>query len=364
MKKKTKRLIIVGVLLTAVIALLLVVTKLMKEDETGQKTQNPVSQTKVKDIEGLTYTSESTSGEAISLIRENDIWYYAEDKEFPLDQEYVTNNMVLTAAEATANKTVENPTENLADYGLDNPVVTIVLKKITGDEVKMSIGSYNESVEGYYLKVDGNDNIYLVDGQMVFSFDMSIYEIADKEDYPLVEESSFVHVKIENGNQTMDLRGEVDEDAQSYLTSDYYYEKEKTWKISKYGSTYKEGNQTSIKELITQLSLLNYSRMIDYHADEKEMKEFGIDEDAVRLTVDYQVLDETTAREVESADGITEIVCDTIDKQYVLRIGDAVGDDGYRDPEYYVSLEGSDVVYTMSADSLEPIVELDIKSYE
>lgn len=364
MKKKTKRLIVVAVLLVLVIVLLLVVTNLMKESETGSKEQNAVSQTAVKDIEGITYTSESTSGEAVTLIRENNIWYYANDKEFPLDQEYVTNNMVLTAAEATANKTVENPGENLADYGLDKPTVTITLKKITGDEVKMSIGSYNESVEGYYLKVEGDDNIYLVDGQMAFSFDMSIYDIADKEDYPYVEEGSFVHVKVEKNGQTVEFKGEVEENAPSYITDDYYLEKEKTWKISKNGASYKEGNQQSIKELITQLAILDYSRMIDYHADENEMKAFGIDEDSIVLTVDYQVLDETTAREVEGADGIVEIVCDTLDKQYTLRIGDAVPEDGFRDPEYYVSLEGSDVVYTMTEDSISAILGMNAKNYE
>ncbi len=364
MKKKTKRLIVVGVLLVFLLVLLLVVTSLRKEEEVGEKPPESVSQTEVKDIEGITYTSDSTSGEAVSLIREKNIWYYENDKEFPLDQDYVTNNMVLTAAEATANRTVENPTDNLAEYGLDNPAVTITLKKVTGDEVHMSIGSYNESVEGYYLQVEGDENIYLVDGQMVFAFDMSVYDIADKEDYPYVEENSFVHVKIEKGGKTVEFKGQVKEDAQEYLTSNYYYEKIKTWMISKYGSSYKEGNQTAIQELIAQLAILDYSSMIDYHAEEAELKAFGIDEDCVVLTVDYQVLDESTAREVEGADGITEIVCDTIDKQYVLRIGDEVPGDGFSDPEYYVSMEGSDVVYTMDAASLEAIVELNVKNYE
>lgn len=364
MKKKTKHLIVTGVLLVFVIILLLVITNLMKENQEGEKEQKAVSQTAVKDIEAITYTSESTSGEAVTLIRENDIWYYEADRDFPLDQEYVTNNMVLTAAEATANKTLDNPTDNLEDYGLEDPVVTIILKKITGDEVKMSIGSYNESVEGYYLKVEGEDAIYLVDGQMVFSFDMGIYDIADKEDYPYVEEGSFVHVKVEKDGQTTEFKGEVEDNAPEYLTDDYYLEKEKTWKLAKNGGSFKKGNQENIKELITKLAILDYARLIDYHADENDLKAFGIDEKAILLTVDYQVLDETTAREVEGSDGITEIVCDTLDKQYVLRIGDALPEDGFHDPEYYVSLEGSDVVYTMTEDSISAIVEMNAKDYE
>jgi len=83
----------------------------------------------------------------------------------------------------------------------------------------------------------------------------------------------------------------------------------------------------------------------------------------VVLTVDYEVLDETTAREVEGEDGISEIVCDTIEKQYVLRIGNQIPEDGFSDPEYYVCLEGSDVIYTITVESLENIVNISADKY-
>lgn len=371
MKKKTVRLIVVMVLLVAVVAALVLVTNQNKKNEAARQAEEAeklkptaVSQTEVADIEAITYMSESTSPEAVTLVRENDLWLYEKDKEFPLDQVYVTNTMVQSAAEATANQVIENPSEDLTQYGLDTPIVTITLKKITGEKVNMGIGDYNETVQGYYLKVEGDKNIYLVDGTMAFAFDMSIYDIADKEDYPYVETDSFTHIKVKNGDQTVEFKGEIEEGAAEHLTDDYYIEKEKTWKISKNGASYKEGNQSTIRELISQLAILDYSRMIDYHGDEKEMAAVGLGEDAIVLTVDYQVLDESTARQVEGENGITEIVCDTIDKQYKLRIGDSVPEDGFRDPEYYVSLEGSDVIYTMNAESLSSIVEMNVKNFQ
>ncbi len=362
MKKKKTRIILCIVLLLVVTAALILVKQLTKEKKETKKKVQPVSQTEVKDIEGLIYRSESTGGEEVSFVRDKDIWYYEKDKEFPLDQSYVTNNMVLTAAQATANRTLENPSGNLSEYGLDNPHTTITLKKITGDKVTMHIGSYNENVEGYYLKVEGDDRIYLVDGQMVFAFDMSIYEIADKEDFPLVEESSFAHIHIQKDKRVLELKGEIKENTPKHVTKDSYMEQEKTWSVSDNGTAYREGNQQAIKELIAKMTAFDYSKMIAYRADVDEKKQYGLDEEhAVILTVDYQVLDETTARQVEVADGITEIQCDTLDKQYVLYIGQEIPDDGFDGAEYYVCMKDSDVIYTISAESLADIVLMDAK---
>lgn len=366
MKNKAIRLVIIFVLLAAVIAALFVVMKLTKEETPQEKEQKAVSQTEVEDIEGLTYSCEATSGESVTLVREKNIWYYEKDKDFPLDQEYVTNTMVKTASQATANKTIENPTDDMSSYGLDNPALTIILKKITGDEVTMHVGDYNESVEGYYLSVEGDSNIYLVNGELVFGFDMTIYEIADKEDFPLVETTSFTHIKIERPDSVTEFKGETEEDAETYISDKDYVEKVKTWKVSDNGSVYRTGDQDKAQALIEQMSAFDYESMVAYHVtqEERNLDQYGLNDSKTVLTVDYEVLDETTARQVEGEGGINEIVCDTIQKQYVLEIGSKVPENGYDDPAYYVSLAGSDVIYTMTADMLDAIVNMNAKDYK
>ncbi len=364
MKKKAVRLAVAAALLAVLTTAFFVIKNLTKKEEK----QGPitVSQTPVKDIEGITYRCEATKGEPISLVREKDIWYYEKDKEFPLDQVFVTNTMAVSAAEAVskAERTIENPEEDLSQYGLDQPVLTVILKKITGDEVKLNVGSYNAGVEGYYLQVEGDQKLYLIDATMVFAFDVSVYDIADKEDYPYVEAGSFTHIAVQKGSKMVELKGEVQKDSQEVLSKQYYLEKEKTWSVSQDGSAYQEGNQTAVQELISQLASFDYSKMIEYRADEKKREEYGLGDKAVILTVDYQVLDETTAKQVEIANGVTETVCDTLDKQYVLRIGDKVPEDGYSEPEYYVCLEGAEVVYTIRAELLDPVVNIRAESFE
>lgn len=366
MKKKAVRLAVIFVLLVAVIAALLIVLKQTKEEEPEKKEQKAVSQTEVEDIEKLTYSCEATSGESVTLVREKNIWYYDKDRDFPLDQEYVTNTMVKTASQATANQTIENPDGNMSSYGLDNPVLTIVLGKITGEEVTMHVGSYNESVEGYYLKVEGDSNLYLINGELVFGFDMTIYEIADKEDFPLVEKTSFTHIKIERPDSVTEFKGEIEEGAETYISEKDYVEKIKTWKISDNGAVYKTGNQDKAQALIEQLASFDYDSMVAYHVtdEERSSAKYGFDTTKTVLTVDYEVLDETTARQVEGEGGINEIVCDTIQKQYVLEIGARVPENGFDDPAYYVSLAGSDVIYTMTADMLDVVVNMNAKDYK
>ena len=48
--------------------------------------------------------------------------------------------------------------------------------------------------------------------------------------------------------------------------------------------------------------------------------------------------------------------CDTIDKQYVLLIGNEKAGDSFHDPAYYVCLQGSKIVYTIDAESLSYVM--------
>lgn len=362
MSKKTKRLLGILLLLVCVVLVYVAVTKLVKEEEPDNSNEpEAVSQVGIEAVQGMVYASEETSQEAVSLIRKSNIWYYEEDEEFPIDQEYVTS-MVKTAAEVTANRTVDNPSEDLSEYGLDNPLTTVTLKLGSGKQEVFYIGSYNQAVEGYYLKLEGSDKIYVVSGQMKFAYDMTLYDIAKKEEYPLVESTSFTHIKIENGETVTEIKGVIEEGADEYISSNQYVEKVTTWKISENGAVYKTGDQTKLQSLITSLSGMDYTHMQEFRSDETKKAKYGLDESAIKVTVDYEVLDETTARQVTNKDGISEIVCDTLEKQYVLYIGKKIVGSGYYE-EYCVQIEGSKGIYTIESELLDAIVEMSAKDY-
>lgn len=362
MGKKGKRLIgVVGVLFL-VMLVYVVVTKVIigNTDTEDDTTRIAVSQIGAENITAFSYACEETNGEFLTMIRENDIWYYEEDRNFPLNQSFVTS-MAKTAAEINASRVLEGDLQELSEYGLENPSLTAHVTQKNGDIVTFYVGDYNETAEAYYLKKEGDSNIYLVNGSLKMSFDMSLYELVKMEEYPTVETGSFVHVKIEKDDLVMEIKGVVEEDASEYIENNYL-EKEKTWYISVDGSEYKKGNQVRIKALIEELSGYSFFREVNYKAENSELVSYGLENPSITITVDYQVLDETTARVVEHGDRINEIVCDTLDKQYILYIGNETSDKVYAE-DYYAKLKNSNAICTVETSTLNRILELNVDQY-
>ena len=69
----------------------------------------------------------------------------------------------VTAAEAITDY------DSLSDYGLDQPQNTITVT--CGDETTtIDIGDYNEMLSEYYIKVSGDENVYLADSTLKDAF--------------------------------------------------------------------------------------------------------------------------------------------------------------------------------------------------
>lgn len=363
MGKKGKKLLIISLILLLLLAVygiaMAVMNKDKKEDEDNQGIA--VSQVGTENITSFSYSCEDTENEFLTLYKENDIWYYKQDKDFPVNQDFVTA-MAKSAADVSASRKLEGDVQELSAYGLDNPTVTVHLNLKDGSEKTFYIGAYNESAESYYLRIEGDSSVYLIDGSLKLNFTMGLYDLAQMEEFPLVETGSFVHVKVEDNDTTMEIKGSVKEDAEEYVGEKNYLEQEKTWLVSKDGSVYEEGNQNNLKTLIEAMSAYEFYREVNYKASDEDLESYGLKDPAVTLTVDYQVLDEKTARIEQRGDNINEVVCDTLDKQYILYIGDKTNDTNYAD-DYYVRLEGSDIIYTMEKNTIEAIINLNVNDY-
>lgn len=70
-------------------------------------------------------------------------------------------------------------------YGLDSPSKTITITLSDGSQKTIKIGAYNEILGFYYLLVEGDKHLYLVDSTIYDTFEISY---ADLE--VVVEEST------------------------------------------------------------------------------------------------------------------------------------------------------------------------------
>lgn len=366
MKKKTKKLIIGFVSFVVLLIAYFVLTEyVIKPEETNEEEQDdniPVSQGDAENIVSFSYKCDDTGNEFLTLTRDKEnVWHYEEEPDFPLNQQYVTvmaKGLMNVSAERVIS---EEDAGELSEYGFDNPTTTIRFTEKDGTENVFYIGNENPSTENYYFRKEGDNNVYQINADLKMNFMMGLYDLFDMEKFPVVEKLSFAHVEIQTKDLNMKIKGVVDKDNETYI-DDYYIEQEKDWYISIDGSEYKMGNQITLNAMIEEMSAYDFYRAIDYNVTEQDLPKYGLDNPAAIITVDYQVLDEKTAEIVEIQDGISEVQCDVLDKQYKLYIGKQTSDINYAE-DYYVRLDGSDKIYTMEESVIQRMLSLDTDSY-
>ncbi len=178
MNKKVLRIVIILIVLAALVGAYFALTTFVKDDGDEESAEDTVavSQEGVENITAMSYLSDETNGEYISLHKENDVWYYDADNEFPLNQTYVTA-MAKSVAQIEADRELEGEIADLSEYGFDNPLVTVKVEYKDGTNKTVYVGNYNESTENYYLKTEEPDTIYRVDGSIKLNFEMGLYDI-------------------------------------------------------------------------------------------------------------------------------------------------------------------------------------------
>ena len=168
-KQKIQMLVIVVILLLCIVAYFLA-TRYAKQQEQRDKdseTQGQVNLTVIDpdDVDAFSYIADGTT---YSYTKNKDTWTCENDTSLKMDADSIAtllgNLKKITAAEAI------DDYDSIADYGLDQPQNTITVT--CGNETTtIDIGDYNEMLQEYYIKISGDDKIYLADSTLkdVFS---------------------------------------------------------------------------------------------------------------------------------------------------------------------------------------------------
>ena len=167
-KQKTQMLVIVVILLLCIVAYFLA-TRYAKQQEQRDKdseTQGQVNLTVIDpdDVDAFSYIADGTT---YSYTKNKDTWTCENDTSLKMDADSIAtllgNLKKITAAEAI------DDYDSIADYGLDQPQNTITVT--CGNETTtIDIGDYNEMLQEYYIKISGDDKIYLADSTLKDAF--------------------------------------------------------------------------------------------------------------------------------------------------------------------------------------------------
>ena len=341
------------------------------EQSKAEKEANTFYLSQMEEPVSISYTN-SYGTFAFSYDTENETWSYDSDEHFPVTQSYLTS-ISSDLKSFTAERKLEEVQDDLSVYGLDNPSCTITAKGSDDAEVTIQIGSLNSYNSDYYAKVEGSDDIYTIASSYVSDISNDISTLQEKESFPTITSTSITDVQLSKDGITLDMEKEVTQEpateeaetesesseleskvseeettkAVSDSTEEGLTEEESTvemvdvtrWVFTQDNKTQRVDESDDIHDLLVNMVGLTFNDCADYYADEEEKESYGLTDDAAVLTITYQSGEEETTLK--------------------LTIGATTEDEAY----YYVSMDDSDQVNTVSKESLDAVLDA-ISGYE
>lgn len=345
------------------------------EQSKAEKEANTFYLSQMEEPVSISYTN-SYGTFAFSYDTENETWSYDSDEHFPVTQSYLTA-ISSDLKSFTAERKLEEVQDDLSVYGLDNPSCTITAKGSDDIEVTIQIGSLNSYNSDYYAKVEGSDDIYTIASSYVSDISNDISALQEKESFPTITSTSITDVQLVKDGITLDMEKEVtqepateeetaenaskeaetgseskaSEEETTKVVSDSTEgesaEEESTvemvdvthWVFTQDNKTQRVDESDDIHDLLVNMVGLIFNDCADYYADEEEKESYGLTDGAAVLTITYQSGEEETTLK--------------------LTIGATTEDDAY----YYVSMDDSDQVNTVSKESLDAVLDA-ISGYE
>ena len=341
------------------------------EQSKAEKEANTFYLSQMEELVSISYTN-SYGTFAFSYDTENETWSYDSDEHFPVTQSYLTS-ISSDLKSFTAERKLEEVQDDLSVYGLDNPSCTITAKGSDDTEVTIQIGSLNSYNSDYYAKVEGSDDIYTIASSYVSDISNDISALQEKESFPTITSTSITDVQLSKDGIMLDMEKEVTQEptteeaetesessesesevseeettkAVSDSTEEGLTEEESTvemvdvtrWVFTQDNKTQRVDESDDIHDLLVNMVGLTFNDCADYYADEEEKESYGLTDDAAVLTITYQSGEEETTLK--------------------LTIGATTEDDAY----YYISMDDSDQVNTVSKESVDAVLDA-ISGYE
>ena len=278
MKNRKKALIIAMICLAAAAVLYLLVVK-MNQKEANSESDDSDDSLVISSVDSgqITAISYEKDGKSLSFIKEDGTWYDAEDKKFPVNQDSLTT-MTNTLGAVSATRKLEKP-EALSEYGLDSPVLTVRYTASDGKEAEFIVGDTNDAAGGAYLKISGDDAVYLVSSDFADSFNSDIYQLADMESFPTITSDSITDISVNSNGHTLEIKNDS-EGGQTVLEN---------------GKEQENCASSSASQFISAVTGITFKSHVEYNC--KDLSKYGLDQPTADVTVDY-----TTTETVSSGD--------------------------------------------------------------
>lgn len=350
-RKERKQIITLGICALAILLLIVVYSAVKNADRDESEESDTLE---LMDIGTFTIIDENYSlitalsytynGATLSFRIEDGKWVLDGEEDYPLDQEKLVY-MSQAISDYGGYRRLTYKEGNDASYGFDDPLydITATYYESSGDETysrRYLIGDQNSLTGYYYFREVDSDYIYMVNDALFSYFAYSKNQLFESVSTPSPELSDIKSLKVITPEKETDVEipeaeAEADEDGNIVYSS-----------------------AERIMNVIHQKIKLNYSNNVDYGVGEAKMAEYGLDSSAMKIVIDY-----TYYREVSTEEGTSSAKV-AYDAEFTLLLGaratvssvDSEGNETEREI-VYVAVEGSDTVYSMSAEDYDEILD-------
>ncbi len=346
-KKKSRTLVallLVLVLLIGTYVYYVIYIGKQEEQEASNTTEDEAIQIlsiEAANIQSIYYKNNQAE---LTLIKNTeDAWVIETNQDVPLNSTY-TNKMASTVENLTASKIVVENAEDLSQYGLTNPLITIIIMKVDGSQETLYIGDESPLGDGYYACLKGNSSIYLVDTAVYSAYNYNESSLFTVASAPTMEAGTITHLLVEDQETgVLEITYDVDNEYDHSNTgiAPYVLNQAYTSPVS--------GDTTNITTYLGNFTNLSYKECVEYNSE--DFAKYGLDNPSKKVTVDYyedvevQSEADTEADSEQSSSNQTERNY----YKYVLLIGNL----DETNSVYYVKEADSNSIYTMSQSIVE-----------
>ena len=194
MKKETKLIILLGVLLICVVAYRLIVYINTNQEDVKKNALFDL------DKDSITYLDWSYEGVNYAIEKNNGVWHWTKDDKFPVNQDIALDMADKFAALSASN---EISAEKITEYGFGADTQTICARDKDGKEYKVTVGGKIDLTGENYITVEGTDSVYTVGAGFAIAFDKAIDKLLNKESIDAIE--NYSKIRIVNDDMIIEI---------------------------------------------------------------------------------------------------------------------------------------------------------------
>ncbi len=293
------------------------------------------------DTDALTAAAFSIDGTEQTFTKHGEEWTLESDDTFPVDASSLLS-ILSGLTPLKAHRTLTGISD-ISEYGLDEPQNTVTLTDSDENTTVITFGDANSGTSDNYLMLDEDGStVYTVDSTFLDNLSQDLYDYALSEDLPSLTSDTITGILVSGSSNDYELAKTGD-----------------IWMVAvgEEGAreAAEEADGDEVSTLLSQLTTIYYVDYLDHNCS--DLSAYGLDDPTALLTVTWEEdADSEATADAEPETEKTAMGSGRTPCSVTFTIG-ATDDSG----NYFVQMEGSTQVHTLSSYLVETILDCDLE---